>query len=142
MQRIMLKRVARICVVTENARSLYKRGLNRREEYGRTNCTWDFSGSLLAETASPKLKRKEYEHALRDLQSELCSLQDWVKETGQQIIVVFEGRDAAGKGDTIRAMTERVSPQTFRVLALPAPSDREKSQMYVQRYLAHFPCSR
>jgi polyphosphate kinase 2 len=89
----------------------------------------------------PKLKRKEYEKKLRTLQTELCSLQDWVKRTGERIIVVFEGRDAAGKGGTIRAMTERVSPRTFRVVALPAPSDREKTQMYVQRYLAHFPAA-
>jgi len=89
----------------------------------------------------PKLKRKEYEKILRGLQGELCSLQDWVKETGERIIVVFEGRDAAGKGGTIKAITERVSPRTFRLVALPAPSDREKSQMYVQRYLAHFPAA-
>ena len=88
-----------------------------------------------------KFKRKEYENELRKLQSELCSLQDWVKATGERIIVIFEGRDAAGKGGTIRAMTERVSPRTFRLVALPAPSDREKSQMYVQRYLAHFPAA-
>ena len=88
-----------------------------------------------------KLKRKEYEKVLQELQTELCSVQDWVRQTGQRIIVVFEGRDAAGKGGTIRAMTERVSPRTFRVVALPAPSDREKSQMYVQRYLAHFPAA-
>ena len=89
----------------------------------------------------PKLKRKEYEKELRKLQTELCSLQDWVKATGERVIVVFEGRDAAGKGGTIRALTERVSPRTFRLVALPAPSDREKSQMYVQRYLAHFPAA-
>lgn len=89
----------------------------------------------------PKLKRKEYEKKLRELQTELCLLQDWVKQTGERIIVVFEGRDAAGKGGTIRAMTERVSPRTFRVVALPAPSDREKTQMYAQRYLAHFPAA-
>jgi polyphosphate kinase 2 (PPK2 family) len=88
-----------------------------------------------------KLKRKDYEKELRKLQAELCSLQDWVKAAGERIIVVFEGRDAAGKGGTIRAMTERVSPRTFRVMALPAPSDREKSQMYVQRYLSHFPAA-
>ena len=70
----------------------------------------------------PKLKRKEYEKELRKLQTELCSLQDWVKATGERIIVVFEGRDAAGKGGTIRALTERVSPRMFRVVALPAPS--------------------
>src|SRR5262245_51687075 len=89
----------------------------------------------------PKLKNKEYEKVLRELQAELVSLQDWVKQTGQRIIVVFEGRDAAGKGGTIKAITERVSPRTFRLVALPAPSDREKSQMYVQRYLAHFPAA-
>ncbi len=91
--------------------------------------------------ATPKLKRKEYETRLRELQIELCAVQDWVKKTGERIIVIFEGRDAAGKGGTIRAMTERVSPRTFRVVALPAPSDREKSQMYVQRYFAHFPAA-
>src|SRR5262245_28246141 len=94
-----------------------------------------------AETEPPKLKRKEYEEILRELQGELCSLQEWVKQTGQRIIVVFEGRDAAGKGGTIKAITERVSPRTFRLVELPAPSDREKSQMYVQRYLAHFPAA-
>ncbi|MET0840758.1 MAG: polyphosphate kinase 2 [Methyloceanibacter sp.] len=89
----------------------------------------------------PKLNRKDYEKQLRKLQAELCSLQDWVKATGERIIIVFEGRDAAGKGGTIRAMTERVSPRTFRIVALPAPTDREKSQMYMQRYLAHFPAA-
>ena len=89
----------------------------------------------------PKLKRKEYEKELRKLQTELCSLQDWVKATGERIIVIFEGRDAAGKGGTIRALTERVSPRTFRLIALPAPSDREKSQIYMQRYVAHFPAA-
>ena len=88
-----------------------------------------------------KISRKAYEKELRKLQSELCHLQDWVKASGEKIIVVFEGRDAAGKGGTIRALTERVSPRAFRVVALPAPSDREKSQMYVQRYLAHFPAA-
>jgi polyphosphate kinase 2 len=97
--------------------------------------------ALLEADAQPKLKRKEYEKQLRELQTELCSLQDWVKQTGERIIVVFEGRDAAGKGGTIRAMTERVSPRTFRLAALPAPTDREKSQMYVQRYFAHFPAA-
>jgi polyphosphate kinase 2 len=90
---------------------------------------------------TPKLKRKDYEKTLRKLQTELAVLQDWVRRTGERIIIVFEGRDAAGKGGTIRALTERVSPRTFRVVALPAPSDREKSQMYVQRYLAHFPAA-
>jgi polyphosphate kinase 2 len=99
------------------------------------------TGPLPDESVEPKLKRKDYEKTLRELQAELCAVQDWVKEKGERIIVVFEGRDAAGKGGTIRAMTERVSPRTFRVVALPAPSDREKSQMYVQRYLAHFPAA-
>jgi polyphosphate kinase 2 len=103
----------------------------------------DASGSSDAEKddGNRVLKRKEYEKELRKLQTELCSLQDWVKATGERIVVIFEGRDAAGKGGTIRALTERVSPRTFRLVALPAPSDREKSQMYVQRYLAHFPAA-
>ena len=88
-----------------------------------------------------KLKRKDYEKSLLALQGELCALQSWVKTTGQRIIIVFEGRDAAGKGGAIKAITERVSPRVFKVVALPAPSDREKSQMYVQRYLAHFPAA-
>jgi len=87
------------------------------------------------------LKRKEYEKALRALQVELCALQEWVKAKGLRIIVVFEGRDAAGKGGTIKAITERVSPRVFRVVALPAPSDREKSQLYMQRYLRHAPAA-
>jgi polyphosphate kinase 2 len=85
--------------------------------------------------------RKEYEKELRKLQVELCRLQDWVKQEGLRTIVVFEGRDGAGKGGTIKAITERVSPRVFRVVALPAPSDREKTQMYVQRYLPHFPAA-
>jgi len=88
-----------------------------------------------------KMKRKRYEKDLRRLQGELCKLQDWVKHEGLRIMVVFEGRDAAGKGGTIRAITERVSPRVFRVVALPSPSDREKSQMYMQRYMAHFPAA-
>ncbi len=91
------------------------------------------------EANSKRMKRKDYEKHLRKLQVELCRLQDWVKAEGARIIVVFEGRDAAGKGGTIKAISERVSPRVFRVVALPAPSDREKSQMYIQRYIAHFP---
>ena len=87
------------------------------------------------------LKRKKYEKELRRLQAELCKLQDWVKHKGLRVIVLFEGRDAAGKGGTIRAITERVSPRVFRLVALPAPSDREKSQMYMQRYMRHFPAA-
>jgi polyphosphate kinase 2 len=87
------------------------------------------------------MKVKAYEKELRRLQGELCTLQEWVKATGQRIVLVFEGRDAAGKGGTIKAITERVSPRVFRLVALPAPSDREKSQMYLQRYLPHFPAA-
>ena len=88
-----------------------------------------------------KTKAKTYEKELRELQAELCHLQEWVKHKGLRVIIVFEGRDAAGKGGTIRALTERVSPRIFRVVALPAPSDREKSQIYLQRYIAHFPAA-
>ena len=87
------------------------------------------------------MKHGKYEKALNKLQVELCYLQDWVKATGARIIIVFEGRDGAGKGGTIRAITERVSPRVFRVVALPAPSDRERSQMYFQRYMQHFPAA-
>jgi polyphosphate kinase 2 len=87
------------------------------------------------------MKRKEYEKELKKLQAELCILQDWVKQKGMRVVIVFEGRDAAGKGGTIRAITERVSPRVFRVVALPAPTDREKSQIYLQRYLPHFPAA-
>jgi polyphosphate kinase len=87
------------------------------------------------------MNRKEYEKALRTLQVELCALQDWIKEQGARVVVVFEGRDAAGKGGTIKAITERVSPRVFRVVALPAPSDRERSQLYMQRYVQHFPAA-
>lgn len=86
-----------------------------------------------------KLERKPYEKELKKLQTELCYLQDWLKDTGERVIVVLEGRDAAGKGGTIKALTARVSPRVFRVMALPAPSDREKSQMYIQRYVERFP---
>jgi polyphosphate kinase len=88
-----------------------------------------------------KLDRKTYEQELRRLQVELCTLQEWVKAKGLRVIVVFEGRDGAGKGGTIRALTERVSPRVFRVVALPAPSDREKTQLYMQRYMQHFPAA-
>ncbi len=93
------------------------------------------------EEESKRMKRKEYEAEMRDLQAELCELQDWIKYKGLRVIIVFEGRDAAGKGGTIRAITERVSPRVFRLVALPAPSDREKSQMYIQRYMQHFPAA-
>jgi polyphosphate kinase len=88
-----------------------------------------------------KLKRGTYETELRKLQVKLCHLQAWVKRKGLRVIIVFEGRDAAGKGGTIKAITERVSPRVFRVVALPAPSDREKTQMFIQRYIQHFPAA-
>jgi polyphosphate kinase 2 len=90
---------------------------------------------------SDKLKRKEYDEAMAKLHVELVKLQEWVKATGAKVCIVFEGRDGAGKGGTIKAITERVSPRVFRVVALPAPSDREKSQMYAQRYLPHLPAA-
>src|SRR5882757_1309800 len=86
-----------------------------------------------------KLTRNEYEEEMRKLQIELCKLQEWVRHEGLRIIVIFEGRDAAGKGGAIKAFTERVSPRVFRVVALPAPTEREKSQMYIQRYIPHMP---
>ena len=89
----------------------------------------------------PKMKRKEYEKEMRLLHGELVAMQEWVKETRAKICIVFEGRDTAGKGGTIKRITERVSPRVFRVVALPAPTEREKSQMYIQRYIAHFPAA-
>jgi polyphosphate kinase len=85
------------------------------------------------------MTRAKYEKALARLHVQLCDLQEWVKQKGLRVVIVFEGRDGAGKGGTIRAITERVSPRVFRVVALPAPSDREKTQVYMQRYLQHFP---
>src|SRR5262245_15528454 len=87
------------------------------------------------------MKRAKYEKTLQKLQVQLCHLQRWVQDQGLRVVIVFEGRDGAGKGGTIRAITERLSPRVFRVVALPAPSDREKSQLYMQRYLQHFPAA-
>jgi polyphosphate kinase 2 len=107
---------------------------------GRTQ--WELNAVIKKHTTNDgKMKRKVYENELRKLQVELCHLQDWVKAKGLRVIVLFEGRDAAGKGGTIKAITERVSPRVFRVVALPAPSDREKTQMFVQRYIEHFPAA-
>ena len=93
------------------------------------------------EEPGTKMRRKEYEAEMAKLQGELVALQEWVKATGAKICIVFEGRDTAGKGGTIKRITERVSPRVFRVVALPAPTEREKSQMYIQRYMAHFPAA-
>jgi polyphosphate kinase 2 len=94
-----------------------------------------------AASTRDKLSRKEFESELYKLQVELCKVQDWVKAAGEKIVVIFEGRDAAGKGGVIKRITERVSPRMFRVVALPAPNDREKSQWYLQRYIAHLPAA-
>jgi polyphosphate kinase len=96
-------------------------------------------GRNIDENNRKPIKRKQYEKQLRKLQVDLCALQDWVKQKGLRVVVVFEGRDAAGKGGTIKAITDSVSPRVFRVEALPVPSDREKEQLYFQRYLSHFP---
>jgi polyphosphate kinase 2 len=93
------------------------------------------------DVAQTPLTTKGYEKELRKLQVDLCRLQEWVKHTGERIIIVFEGRDGAGKGGTIKAIMERVSPRVFKLVALPAPSDREKTQMYFQRYMAQFPAA-
>jgi polyphosphate kinase len=88
-----------------------------------------------------KIKRKAYDEELRKLHVELVKLQEWVKHKGLKVCIVFEGRDGAGKGGTIKAITERVSPRVFRVVALPAPTEREKTQMYLQRYVPHLPAA-
>jgi polyphosphate kinase len=101
--------------------------------------------SSVAASAAPdpqgKLSTKAYEREMRKLHGELVAMQEWVKGTGAKVCIVFEGRDTAGKGGTIKRITERVSPRVFKVVALPAPTDREKSQMYIQRYIAHFPAA-
>jgi len=94
---------------------------------------------MAKDEASSKMRRKAYEKELRKLQVQLCHLQEWVREKKLRVIILFEGRDAAGKGGTIKAITEKVSPRVFRVVALPAPSDREKSQLFLQRYIQQFP---
>jgi polyphosphate kinase len=109
----------------------------RGTAYGRG----DVSIHTIAAAAMTKMKNKEYTKTLRRLQADLCQMQEWVKQRGHRIVIVFEGRDTAGKGGTIRALTERVSPRVFRVAALPAPSDREKTQLYLQRYITHFPAA-
>jgi polyphosphate kinase 2 len=115
---------------------------NRHDHNHRHRRDGDRTGTALAPkqpAEAPKMKRKEYEREMRRLHGELVAMQEWVKATGAKICIVFEGRDTAGKGGTIKRITERVSPRVFRVVALPAPTEREKSQMYIQRYIAHFP---
>ena len=96
-------------------------------------------GPEAAAGPAPKMTRKQYEREMERLQGELVAMQEWVKSTGAKVCIVFEGRDTAGKGGTIKRITERVSPRVFRVVALPAPTERQKSQMYVQRYVEQFP---
>ena len=96
-------------------------------------------GSASGPESQPRMKEKEYQRRLRPLHAELVAMQEWVKATGARVCIVFEGRDTAGKGGTIKAITQRVSPRVFRVIALSAPTKRELSQMYIQRYVPHFP---
>src|SRR5438067_9137590 len=96
---------------------------------------------MAADEPASQMKRKAYEKELEKLQVQLCHLQEWVKANKLRVIVLFEGRDAAGKGGTIKAIAEKVSPRVFRVVALPAPSDREKTQLFLQRYMQHFPAA-
>ena len=98
-------------------------------------------GEAIAQVAAAPLSRTEYERELKRLQGELVQLQYWIKHTGQRVVVVFEGRDAAGKGGIIKRLVDRVSPRVFRVTALPAPTDRERTQVYFQRYIEHFPAA-
>ncbi len=110
-----------------------------RKENRQQNTPTGQSGE--SATKRPKMKNKEYEKELYKVHAELVKLQEWGKHTGLRAMVVFEGRDAAGKGGVIKAITERVSPRVFRVVALPTPSEREKTQLYMQRYIAHFPAA-
>jgi polyphosphate kinase len=100
---------------------------------------WGASGGMAAEKT--KMKTKDYEKEMRRLQGELVAMQEWVKASGAKVCIVFEGLDSAGKGGTIRRITERTSPRVFKHIALPTPTEREKSQMYIQRYVAHFPAA-
>jgi polyphosphate kinase 2 len=116
---------------------LGKRGKEDHDEPGD-----DMRSTAVAEGGHPpKMKRKPYEREMRRLHGELVAMQEWVKASGAKVCIVFEGRDTAGKGGTIKRITERVSPRVFRVVALPAPSEREKTQMYIQRYIEHFPAA-
>jgi polyphosphate kinase 2 len=130
-------------VVRGNGRGGNRRDDNRSHSAGsRVKVARRKESPEPAEAEVPRrMKRKEYEKELEKLQGELVKVQLWAKHSGAKIIVVFEGRDAAGKGGAIKAITERTSPRSFRIAALPAPSERERSQMYIQRYVAHFPAA-
>ena len=110
------------------------------KDKGRHDVVDASSSSGQADSSTP-MSNKEYEREMRRLHGELVALQEWVKSTGARVCIVFEGRDTAGKGGTIKRITERVSPRVFKVVALSAPTDREKSQMYIQRYISHFPAA-
>ncbi|GAB3058327.1 polyphosphate kinase 2 [Intrasporangium mesophilum] len=107
----------------------------------KTKRQGEASGDAAQSKAPKRLKRKEYEQEMRRLHGELVAMQEWVKASGAKICIVFEGRDTAGKGGTIKRIIERVSPRVFRVVALPTPTEREKSQMYIQRYVPHLPAA-
>src|SRR5687767_3186772 len=113
----------------------------RKTPMRKRNAKQQDRGEPASEDKSPGLDRKTYERELKRLHVELTKLQQWVVHKGLKVCIVFEGRDGAGKGGMIKAITERVSPRVFRVVALPAPTEREKSQMYVQRYLPHLPAA-
>jgi len=118
-----------------------KKKKNEHHEHGAEAQAGVTAGKNAEAGLPPKMKRKDYEDQMRILHGELVAMQEWVKEAGAKICVVFEGRDTAGKGGTIKRITERVSPRVFRVVALPTPTEREKSQMYLQRYVSHFPAA-
>ena len=117
--------------------------MGKKHRKGRQHASGKVADAAAAQATQPqeKLSRKEYEKELEVLQAELVALQEWVKRTGAKVAIVFEGRDTAGKGGTIMRITERVSPRVFRVVALPALTEREKSQMYIARYMKHFPAA-
>jgi polyphosphate kinase 2 len=112
-----------------------------KKKKGKQKAKKDKTTALATPSGAVKMGRKEYEAELSKLQAELVAMQEWVKATGAKVCVLFEGRDSAGKGGTIKALTDRVSPRTFRIVALPSPTEREKSQMYLQRYVAHLPAA-
>jgi polyphosphate kinase 2 len=118
-----------------------KKNNERDRDDAETRASSSAAGEEAGAEPPAKMKRKKYEQQMRILHGELVALQEWVKDSGAKICVVFEGRDTAGKGGTIKRITERVSPRVFRVVALPTPTEREKSQMYIQRYIPHFPAA-
>jgi polyphosphate kinase 2 len=118
-----------------------QRKLQRKAEEERVARAAELGEVVASAEPKPKMKAKEFDKEMEKLQVELVKLQEWVKATGAKIVVIFEGRDAAGKGGIIKRITERTSPRVFRVVALPSPTEREKSQMYIQRYLPHLPAA-